>query len=438
LLLNFITRFYIKSKTIGSFAIYSLGGIATKAIAFFLLPVFTYYLLPADYGMISLISSATLAVTPFISLGITDIITVEYKKMASKEYYLFQASSVLFPIVLCFLALLLTVLFPSFLSKLSTLPLPVIVAIPLLALFSFTFDFVTTIIRNDNREILFTLVSVSKTVIELSLALILIISFKMGWQGRLISLLTTGLLSGLFLFAYIRQKKQLVLHFTISHIKQIILFGLPTIPTYLMIFVLYNADKFMISQVTGNKEQVGIYSVAYQIAYLLQVFITAIYTAILPKIYDWMNENTTPSRIKIVKAFYGAFGLMIFAGIILLAISPLIYKYFINIKYHSSIGLLPFFIACYVIWTGHMFFIPIIYFLKKNKYLYGISITTIAISLISSYFAITKYGIIGACYSNLISFSFLTALFFVITQRIYRLPWLFFVGDKNYIGKIKY
>jgi O-antigen/teichoic acid export membrane protein len=408
-----------------------VSGIATKAIAFFLLPIFTYYLLPSDYGMIALISSSTLAMTPFINLGVSDIITVEYKTKPAEEYLMFQAACLTLPFFLCISVFLLTVLFSSFFSWLTTLPAGVIYAIPFLAYFTFSFDFIATIIRNDEKPVLFSVISFLRTAIELSIAVMLIVVFRLQWVGRLASLLIAGGISFLFMLLYIYHRKQPLFFVSRQYFRQILVFGLPTLPTYLMIFVLYNADKFILSQVLHNKNDVGLYSVAYQIGYLLQVLVTAIYTAVLPKIYDWMADGGKNARIKIVKAFYSAFGLMILAGIGLILLSPLIYRFFLNAKYHSSLSILPYFVICYVLWTSYNFFIPIIFFLKKNHYLYLLSASTIVVSLVSGYLAVSRYGMIGACYSNLLAFLFLTVVLFIIIQKIYYLPWLFFLGRKE-------
>lgn len=49
--------------------IYGLGAVVQRLMGFFLLPLYTRYLVPADYGVIALVGMATLAVSGFLNLG---------------------------------------------------------------------------------------------------------------------------------------------------------------------------------------------------------------------------------------------------------------------------------------------------------------------------------------------------------------------------------
>src|SRR4030067_396896 len=49
--------------------IYGIGGILNRSVNFLLLPVFTSYLTPADYGIFSILGLIGFIVTPVFSLG---------------------------------------------------------------------------------------------------------------------------------------------------------------------------------------------------------------------------------------------------------------------------------------------------------------------------------------------------------------------------------
>lgn len=52
-----------------SFSIYVLTSFIERGLAFFLLPVFTFYLSPYDYGILSLLTSLWVFTLPIVSLG---------------------------------------------------------------------------------------------------------------------------------------------------------------------------------------------------------------------------------------------------------------------------------------------------------------------------------------------------------------------------------
>ena len=409
-------------------SVYTASGILTKAIPFLLLPVFTHYLSTSDYGIISLVSSSILALIPFINLGINDLITIEFKKREKENYLFFQGTALTVSLLFCLFAMLLAVLFTKYFSQFTTLPLLCIFLIPVLTYLNFCNDFLLIIVRNDDKKFLFLLISVLKTTIELSLAIVLIVWFKMQWLGRIDGMLLTGILFAFYLLFYLSKKGSIKLNLNRENVRSIVKFGLPTIPLYFMIFSLYNADKFMLSKVLGSKEQVGLYTIAFQIAYIINMLITAFYTALLPKLYDWIRENTSQSKARFVKSLYLSTAILLLAGAALYFLAPLIYHIFIDKKYWGSMHLLPYFIICFIIWNVFAMLLPVIFYFKKTSYLYYINIAAIIINLGSLYFFIKTYGVIGACYANLLSFFALILLMIFFANKTYPLPWMYFLS----------
>jgi len=412
-------------------SVYTMSGILTKAIPFLLLPVFTHYLSTSDYGIISLISSSILALIPFINLGISDLITIEYKKREKADYKFFQGTALTVSFLFCLFSMLLAPLFTKYFSQLTTLPAIGILLVPLLTYLNFCNDFLVIIIRNEDKRMMYLVLNVLKTTIELLAAIVLIVWFKMHWMGRIDGMLFSGILFCLFLFFYLSRNGGIKLNLDRGNIKSIIKFGLPTIPLYFMIFSLYNADKFMLSKILNSKEPVGLYTIAFQIAYIINVFITALYTAFLPKLYDWIKEDSFQSKVKLVKSIYYSTAILFLAAAALYIFAPLLYHIFIDEKYWGSMYLLPYFLLCFVMWNVFAILLPVIFYFKKSNYLYYINLATIAINLSSLYFFIKGFGVIGACYANILSFCFLILLTVAFANKTFSLPWLYFFPSSN-------
>lgn len=412
-------------------SVYTMSGILTKAIPFLLLPVFTHYLSTSDYGIISLISSSVLALIPFINLGINDLITIEYKKREKADYKFFQGTALTVSFLFSLFWMLFAVLFTKYFSRLTTLPAIGILLVPLLTYLSFCNDFLLIVVRNEDKRFMYLVLNVLKTTIELGAAIILIVLFRMQWMGRIDGMLFSGILFCLFLLFFLWRNGGIKFNVNLNNIKAIIKFGLPTIPLYFMIFSLYNADKFMLSKILNSKEQVGLYAIAFQIAYIINVFITALYTAFLPKLYDWIKEDSFQSKLKMVKSIYYSTGLLFLAAAALYIFSPLLYHIFIDEKYWSSMYLLPYFLLCFVIWNVFAILLPVIFYFKKTNYLYYINLATIVVNLSSLYFFIKAFGVIGACYANVLSFCFLIFLTVVFANKTFSLPWLYLFSSSN-------
>ena len=60
----------MSKKVIRNVSFYTIGTIISKAICFFLLPIFTRYLSPAEYGIISYTESITIFLFAFTVLSL--------------------------------------------------------------------------------------------------------------------------------------------------------------------------------------------------------------------------------------------------------------------------------------------------------------------------------------------------------------------------------
>ena len=76
-----------KNPALKSMGIYTVTNFFGKGLSFLLLPLFTNpkYLSPADNGLLSLFSQATIFVLPFINLGVLQSASVDYFKLDKKK-----------------------------------------------------------------------------------------------------------------------------------------------------------------------------------------------------------------------------------------------------------------------------------------------------------------------------------------------------------------
>ena len=66
------------SKLVKNSSIYTVVSVLQKAIGFFLLPLYTRYLMPADYGVVSVVTSIEAFLTAFYMLSLHGAVTRFY------------------------------------------------------------------------------------------------------------------------------------------------------------------------------------------------------------------------------------------------------------------------------------------------------------------------------------------------------------------------
>ena len=69
-------------------------------------------------------------------------------------------------------------------------------------------------------------------------------------------------------------------------------------------------------------------------------------------------------------------------------------------------------------------FVGYLFYLKKTGYIAGLTVVTAVVNIVLNYFLIGSLGAIGAAYATCISFSVQALLAWVISSRLYPMPWL--------------
>jgi O-antigen/teichoic acid export membrane protein len=80
-----ISSFKSKRKALESLSIYLTTSFLAKSLSFLLLPWFTNYLSPSDFGVINLFSGGITFLTPLISMGVIYNLSIDYYKIKHSE-----------------------------------------------------------------------------------------------------------------------------------------------------------------------------------------------------------------------------------------------------------------------------------------------------------------------------------------------------------------
>lgn len=173
-------------------------------------------------------------------------------------------------------------------------------------------------------------------------------------------------------------------------------FNIPLIPHYLSGTLLNQADRIMIQKMVGESE-VGIYSLAYNLGMLMQLFTNAINASLTPWMYDKMNKKDYKSIRKNTNNL-----LVLLAGITvcMLFFVPEIVKIFGSKEYYDAIYVVPP-IACsvYFIFLYNVFAIPQMYYEKKN-FMSVASMIAAILNIILNGFFIPIFGYYAAGYTT--------------------------------------
>lgn len=406
-----------------SFSGYTTVNLINAGVPFLLQLVLTNYLSTEDYGVLSNLNTFFLLIVPFIGLNVSAAVSRQYvEKDVNLSKYIGGALQLVFlSSVLCFLLLLLI---GGKLSEWLYVPKVYLLLVVGYALFHNIIELLLTLLRMEEKTLQFGIFKILRTVLEVGLSLLLVVYLGKDWEGRFQSILFVTVLAGVTAFVMLLNKQYIKWSFYKPYINQFLKFGLPLIPHSISGILIIYSDKIFVTNMVGIEEN-GIYSVAFQVGMVISLFQNSFNQAWVPYFYKKMTGITHQAKLKLVKFTYLYFILLCLLVFVLWLFIPLIFSLLGSdfkggADFVLILGLGFAFNGMYKMVVNYIFY-------EKKTYI--ISITTIGVAtlnMILNYFSIQQYGLKGAAYASCLSFLIEFLVVWIISSRVYPMPWNLF------------
>ena len=266
-------------------SMYSVGSIASKAIGFFLIPLYTHFLSPEDYGVLELLTMMVILTGIIIQGGIATAVFKFFNNYESDKDKKQIISTLLISVSsFCFWICILLSLFSKNISIL-LFTHNQFDSFVILMLISFFFSTVSSVpetyllAKKESKK--FTIITLVTLAVNLSLNIYFVAFVKAGIVGILYSSIISRFLNTSYLlFLTIPQIR---LNFDLKILKSILKFSIPLIPAEIGLFIFAFSDRFFLSHMS-NLENVGLYSLGYRFAFMISLLI------IQPFMQIWQQE----------------------------------------------------------------------------------------------------------------------------------------------------
>lgn len=430
-------------KTIKHSAIYGFGNILSKFVGLLMIPVYTRYLTPEGYGIIELLF-ITISILGSILKNIMDKSVMRYyfdydnvaeQKAIISTSFLFMGGVGMFIVI--------------FLTRFSRDFSGIILGSPehslyfkLIFLILF-FDILSivplTYLKAKESSGIFTVVTLTKLVLILSLNIYLIVFKGKGVIGALYGNLVANLAIAFFLILW--TFKEIKLLFSLEKLKKVLTFGLPLVPTGIAIFSLTYADRYFLKLYT-DLDSVGIYALGYRFGILLSFLITQPFLLIWSaQMFEIAKKDESE---KIFSRFLTYFSfIFVFCGLGLSLFIKEILRVVAAPSFLSAYKIVPILTLGYFFMATRYHFEVGILIKKKTKYLSYILGGTALLNLLINYLFIQRFGMMGAAYATTLSFFVIAVSTYFAERRIYPINYeltrilkilcsgiaLFFLGD---------
>lgn len=399
-----------------SVGMYTFSNFFSKAVSFLLLFIFTNpaYITPSENGLLSLFSNTMLFLMPFLSMGIVHSVSADYFKLDKPAFRDLFTTGMVMPLAVMIVSVIGLFLFRNQLQATYGFPPMFTWLIPLVTFLIFFNEQLMSMARNNQEPETYMKANMGKTILELGLSYVMVVYFAWRWQGRVAGILAAYVVLGFYALYYFKKKGYLFGKVRKTYIYSELLYAIPIMALQVSIFTMNASDKFFLSHFTHDENAtVGIYSIACVFASIINVLAMALIQYLFPKIYKMLSTGEAGSdRLK--KQFYLYIGVLTAGLAGLLVAMPLVYRFFVNEKYHPALEYSYLLCIGIYIWCISYFFYSFLLYYKEKKKLLGLSLSAIAVSLVCNYFFIREWQATGAAMASCVLYSivFLLTLWF--------------------------
>lgn len=397
--------------------VYGIGGVVLQLAAFLLLPLYTHYLTPGEYGVLDLINRIGQVVNIcLMANGIRLAALTFYRQADEKEQTSVAATITLFTLTIFATATIIALLLAKPLSVFFSVPDPQLFAFGVIVVFLEIFLSMPLAIMQARLESMrFVVVAVLMLLVRVSLAVIFIAVLGWGLWGALGALGITFILFGFTLT--LRELRLGSMKVNWPKFREIARFSFPFIPTGLLFFLLNNVGRFFLIKFHGEGA-LGLFALGSRIATTVdtvsaapirRVWGSEMYSAFKrPDAATFVGHMTT--RILAIYAFVGLGACLFHKEVIALLSSD---------DYSGAAVVIP----PIVLSSGLVIFCnlmeSVLYVFRRTGLKPWIALIATAVSLLLYAILVPPYGVLGTAYASLGGSVALVLATYFITQRVY-------------------
>lgn len=405
-------------KTLGNSFIYTLITVLQKGISFLLLPLYTLFLSPADYGILGVVGSVTSFMAMLVSLAL--------EGAAQRFYYLHEEDKVYHKKLYGTIAVVILgnsitwgsifiighkYLIDPFVGTIDFYPyvllgLVTMIVTPIYTLFQRYLQAIQDGVKFGINSMLF-------FVINVALIILFLVHFKLGVIGVLWANLIVAVI--FFIYVLIAFIPKLILRPDKDILKDSLKYSLPLLPHMLANWSNGTIDKLLVNGIRSQSDA-GLYNLSQQYATVLNSIALGVNSAYLPWFFSVVKEGAVgyEKAKKFAEAtVWGLATLGLIMAIFSREVLALMIK---NPEFSEVWRIVPYVVFAYV-FQGIYFFYVNVLFLKDTGVIFIITVATVVINVLLNLLLIPPFGFYGCAVACLITYFAKSIFALIISAR---------------------
>ncbi|RIK31447.1 MAG: hypothetical protein DCC56_04475 [Anaerolineae bacterium] len=401
---------------------YSFGTVIQRVLSLLLLPIYTRYLTPDDYGIVGLLTVTSLVLGTLTSLALTNGIGRYFYYPDQEKTSL---ESVVWSPVLFTLGFSLLVLIPlALLAGQLSIWIFGSAEYEYLILLTLTGVLVSnlsgigqSILVFQERAMTVNILNLISIFVAVASGLYLVVVLQRGVTGLIESGLITSTVMALPTLgvSVFRYKPE----FSTSILNKQLRFSLPLVAALGAFFILDSSDRYFLKLFLPLSD-VGIYNIGYSFGLIIMIFVGG-FSSAWPPYYHRNNQNGEGQTIcnDVLRVYL----LVLSACIVLLTVgAPLVLRLFTTPEFYAADSIVPWVSTAYMLKGPYIIFLMGVLIKNRTSWQLYLEFAAAAVNLGGNLFLIPLYGREAAAFITLISYGVLALGSYYMVQWINPIP----------------
>ena len=403
-------------------AIYGLGGLVSRVLAILLLPLYTRYLSPSDYGAIETLVAASAVLVTLLRAGISSAFFRFYfdaEDDAGRTRVV--RTAFWFTMTMSTAALIAGLAVAGPISQLlfSSGDRAGLVRAAFIGLWAqMNFEQITSLFRVEERSLQFAVASISNVLITIVMTIVLVVGFGQHALGVIVGNFIGTLTVYLVLLAY--RRYQLGLEFDRRLLREMNRFGLPLVPAAIFLWGINFSDRLFLVRYVGQDE-VGLYSIGVRLASAIVFLQFAFRTAWPAFAYSIKSDDEAKQTYAWVLTYLVLITCWI--SLALGVLSPWLARLLTKPEFYGGARVVSLLAFAGVAFTAYTVVAIGVGRARKTQFNWVVTGVAAALNIGMNFVLVPRYGMIGAAISTAAAYSAMFVLMTLNAQRVFPAPY---------------
>jgi O-antigen/teichoic acid export membrane protein len=297
-------------------------------------------------------------------------------------------------------------------------------AIALIPLFDALTNVPYNLLRMQRKAKRFAVLRVLNVAINVCLNIILVAYLKMGLMGIVIAGITSSFLAVLGVMPIIMQWLRIKFDTELS--KEMMRFGVPTMPSAFSGMMLQVADRPIMTSIAGA-DMTGLYQANYRLGIPMMMLVAVFEFAYKPFYLSHHEDEDSPQLFARIFTYFMIIACAVYL-LISLFIKDIVQLSFggislIHESYWQGLGIIPIILAAYI-WNGIATNMALgMHVSKKTVWLPIATGIAAIVNIILTFVLVPILGIYGGAWATFIAYAVSAIILWYISSRLYPIPY---------------